>query len=180
MDRFKQIDASNSSIGALLFHDEEVVSLQDGIGLYDGKEKALHQSNGTVYLTSHRLLYVDDLEPHRHSCSLDLSYVKQSEYYAGFLKSSPKITLTLAKVESTDDGSSTDLILDANNAHRTSAPRRPSPLSSQADLQTGQRDSRPRLESRRNGCRLFSCRCHGAELGLCHLRLQQRCRSLVV
>ncbi|GAK65733.1 vacuolar protein sorting-associated protein 36 [Moesziomyces antarcticus] len=135
MDRFKQIDASNSSIGALLFHDEEVVSLQDGIGLYDGKEKALHQSNGTVYLTSHRLLYVDDLEPHRHSCSLDLSYVKQSEYYAGFLKSSPKITLTLAKVESTDDDSSSALHLDTNNAHRTSAPRRPSPLSSQADLQ---------------------------------------------
>uniref|UniRef100_V5EQS9 Vacuolar protein-sorting-associated protein 36 n=1 Tax=Kalmanozyma brasiliensis (strain GHG001) TaxID=1365824 RepID=V5EQS9_KALBG len=97
MDRFKQIDASNSSIGALLFHDEEVVSLQDSIGLYDGKEKTLHQNNGTVYLTSHRLLYIDDLEPHRYSCSLELSLVKQSEYYAGFLKSSPKITLTLAQ-----------------------------------------------------------------------------------
>ncbi|SAM82279.1 related to VPS36 protein, involved in vacuolar protein sorting [Ustilago bromivora] len=106
MDRFKQIDASNSSIGALLFHDEEVVSLQDSIGLYDGKEKTLHQNNGTVYLTSHRLLYVDDLEPHRYSCSLDLSLVKQSEYYAGFLKSSPKITLTLAKPETSGDGSS--------------------------------------------------------------------------
>ncbi|KAJ9479487.1 Vacuolar protein-sorting-associated protein 36 [Pseudozyma hubeiensis] len=103
MDRFKQIDASNSSIGALLFHDEEVVSLQDSIGLYDGKEKTLHQNNGTVYLTSHRLLYVDDLEPHRYSCCLDLSLVKQSEYYAGFLKSSPKITLTLAKLDSNTD-----------------------------------------------------------------------------
>ncbi|CBQ73412.1 related to VPS36 protein, involved in vacuolar protein sorting [Sporisorium reilianum SRZ2] len=103
MDRFKQIDASNSSIGALLFHDEEVVSLQDSIGLYDGKDKVLHQNNGTVYLTSHRLLYVDDLEPHRYSCSLALELVKQSEYYAGFLKSSPKITLTLAKLERDDN-----------------------------------------------------------------------------
>lgn len=103
MDRFKQIDASNSSIGALLFHDEEVVSLQDSIGLYDGKDKVLHQNNGTVYLTSHRLLYVDDLEPHRYSCSLNLELVKQSEYYAGFLKSSPKITLVLAKPDKDAD-----------------------------------------------------------------------------
>ncbi|PWZ03798.1 hypothetical protein BCV70DRAFT_23245 [Testicularia cyperi] len=104
MDRFRQIDASNSSVGAILFHDEEVISLQDGIGLYDGKEKSPHQTNGTVYLTSHRLLYIDDLQPHRHSCSLELSLVRQSEYYAGFLKSSPKITLTLAEDESREDG----------------------------------------------------------------------------
>lgn len=126
MDRFKQIDASNSSIGALLFHDEEVVSLQDSIGLYDGKEKTLHQNNGTVYLTSHRLLYVDDLEPHRYSCSLDLSLVKQSEYYAGFLKSSPKITLTLAQPENDDGGAS-------GQSGPSREQRRPSPLSSQTD-----------------------------------------------
>ena len=125
MDRFKQIDASNSSIGALLFHDEEVVSLQDSIGLYDGKEKTLNQNNGTVYLTSHRLLYVDDLEPHRYSCSLDLSLVKQSEYYAGFLKSSPKITLTLARPETSDDHD------DADGAQQA---RRQTPSSSQTDL----------------------------------------------
>ncbi|EPQ31013.1 uncharacterized protein PFL1_01202 [Pseudozyma flocculosa PF-1] len=100
MDRFQQIDATNSSIGALLLPDEEVLSLQAGIGLYDGREKSLDQASGTVYLTSHRLLYVDDLNPHRHSCALDLSLVKQTEYYAGFLKSSPKITLAFdPKVE---------------------------------------------------------------------------------
>lgn len=126
MDRFRQIDASNSSIGALLYHDEEVVSLQDSIGLYDGKEKALHQSNGTVYLTSHRLLYVDDAEPHRHSCSLELALVKQSEYYAGFLKSSPKITLTLAKAESDNDETSPV-------ATSQQLQRKPSPLSSQVE-----------------------------------------------
>lgn len=127
MDRFKQIDASNSSIGALLYPDEEVVSLQDSIGLYDGKEKALHQSNGTVYLTSHRLLYVDDLEPHRYSCSLDLALVKQSEYYAGFLKSSPKITLTLAQLESDDEESS-------GSGGQQQQHRRPSPLSGTIEL----------------------------------------------
>ena len=123
MDRFRQIDASNSSIGALLFHDEEVVSLQDSIGLYDGKDKTLHQNNGTVYLTSHRLLYVDDLEPHRYSCSLNLELVKQSEYYAGFLKSSPKITLTLAKIDKDAD--------DDGNSQSQQQQRDSSPLSAQ-------------------------------------------------
>ncbi|PWN49334.1 hypothetical protein IE53DRAFT_150577 [Violaceomyces palustris] len=96
MDRFQQLDVTNSSLGAILYSDEEVVSLQSGVGLYDGKEKTLYQSNGTVYLTSHRLIYVDDELPHKHSCHLDLRLVKQTEHYAGFLKSSPKITLTLA------------------------------------------------------------------------------------
>lgn len=121
MDRFKQIDASNSSIGALLLQDEEVVSLQDSIGLYDGKEKTLHQNNGTVYLTSHRLLYVDDLEPHRYSCSLDLSLVKQSEYYAGFLKSSPKITLTLAKPDNGAEATTDNLNLQQQQQQARSA-----------------------------------------------------------
>lgn len=60
------------------------------------KEKTLDQKSGTVYLTTHRLIYVDDEEPHRHSCFLELGLVKQTEYYAGFLKSSPKVTLQLA------------------------------------------------------------------------------------
>lgn len=37
MDRFKQLDVTQSSIGAVLRADEEVVSLQDGVGLYDGQ-----------------------------------------------------------------------------------------------------------------------------------------------
>jgi len=36
MDRFVPISTTNSSIGLILFKHEEVVSLQDSVGLYDG------------------------------------------------------------------------------------------------------------------------------------------------
>jgi ESCRT-II complex subunit VPS36 len=97
MDRFQPIDVSNSSLGAHLFPSEEVYLLTPGVGLYSGASKSLPHSSGTVYLTSHRLFYIDDAEPHRHSCFLKLSIVRETQYYAGFLKSSPKITIGLKK-----------------------------------------------------------------------------------
>ena len=59
-------------------------------------QKAPNHQNGSVHLTSHRLIYVDSVHPHRHSLAFALSDVRQSEYYAGFLTSSPKITLSLS------------------------------------------------------------------------------------
>lgn len=67
--------------------------------LFNRKEKTLNQSSGTIYLTSHRLIYVDALDPHFNSCYLDLNLIRQTECYAGFLKSSPKVTLFLSKVD---------------------------------------------------------------------------------
>lgn len=57
------------------------------------KFKLPKQQNGQVYLTSHRICYVDRDEPRANSVSLDLKDVDKYEFYAGFLKSSPKITL---------------------------------------------------------------------------------------
>ncbi|OLN98004.1 Vacuolar protein-sorting-associated protein 36 [Colletotrichum chlorophyti] len=57
------------------------------------KFKLPHQQNGQVYLTSHRICYVDKEEPRKHSVALDLKDVDRYEFYAGFLKSSAKITL---------------------------------------------------------------------------------------
>ena len=116
MDRFKPLDVTNSSIGTVLFHDEEVISIQAGVGLYDGKDKALHQASGTIYLTSHRLIYVDDALPHRYSCYLELDYVKATEYYAGFLKSSPKVTLFLAEVRPGSSSTSAGATTQKNGA----------------------------------------------------------------
>lgn len=68
----------------------------------------MHQ-NGHAYLTSHRVCYVDNDEPRKHSVAVDLKEVDRYEFYvchmrrlrllsltlkqAGFLRSSPKITL---------------------------------------------------------------------------------------
>ncbi len=78
------------------------------------KFKLPNQQNGQVYLTSHRVCYVDKADARKHSVALDLKEVERYEFYvgirdpavscrgitilrhasqAGFLKSSAKITL---------------------------------------------------------------------------------------
>ncbi|SCZ94194.1 BZ3500_MvSof-1268-A1-R1_Chr12-2g03746 [Microbotryum saponariae] len=107
LDRYcTSIDVSLQTLSASLYPDENLLQAQDGVGLYDGsltpphgnarsKEKSPNHFAGRLHLTSHRLLFVASLKPHRYSLALDLAHVRQTEYYAGFLKSSPKITLLL-------------------------------------------------------------------------------------
>ncbi|PNY25274.1 Vacuolar protein-sorting-associated protein 36 [Tolypocladium capitatum] len=73
--------------------DEVLLFVQDNVGLYEGKFGLPNQQNGQVYLTSHRICYVDKKEPRANSVALDLKEVDRFEFYAGFLKSSPKITI---------------------------------------------------------------------------------------
>ncbi|KAM0294844.1 hypothetical protein ACHAQK_006480 [Fusarium lateritium] len=73
--------------------DEVLLFVQDNVGLYEGKFKLPNQQTGQVYLTSHRVCYVDKQEPRKHSVALDLKDVERYEFYAGFLKSSAKVTL---------------------------------------------------------------------------------------
>ncbi|KAK0620216.1 EAP30/Vps36 family-domain-containing protein [Immersiella caudata] len=88
----KQIDLTTALRPAYL-PDEDLLFVQDNVGLYEGKYKVPNQQNGQVYLTSHRVCYVDKAEPRKHSVALDLKDVERYEFYAGFLKSSAKITL---------------------------------------------------------------------------------------
>ncbi|RFU82141.1 vps36, involved in vacuolar sorting [Trichoderma arundinaceum] len=73
--------------------DEVLLFVQDNVGLYEGKFKLPNQQNGQVYLTSHRICYVDKDEPRKNSAALNLKEVDRYEFYAGFLKSSAKITI---------------------------------------------------------------------------------------
>lgn len=57
------------------------------------KLKLPNQQNGQVYLTSHRICYVDKLEPRINSIALDLKDIDRYDFYAGFFKSSAKITV---------------------------------------------------------------------------------------
>lgn len=57
------------------------------------KLKLPNHQNGQVYLTSHRICYVDKAEPRTNSMALDLKDIDRYDFYAGFLKSSPKITI---------------------------------------------------------------------------------------
>ncbi|KAF5026897.1 hypothetical protein F66182_927 [Fusarium sp. NRRL 66182] len=73
--------------------DEVLLFVQDNVGLYEGKFKLPNHQNGQVYLTSHRICYVDKQEPRTNSAALNLKDVERYEFYAGFLKSSAKVTL---------------------------------------------------------------------------------------
>ncbi|WYZ45933.1 hypothetical protein EsH8_IX_000158 [Colletotrichum jinshuiense] len=88
----KHIDLTTALRPAYL-PDEVLLFVQDNVGLYEGKFKLPQQQNGQVYLTSHRVCYVDKDEPRKHSVALDLKDVDRYEFYAGFLKSSAKVTL---------------------------------------------------------------------------------------
>ncbi|KAK3709077.1 Vacuolar protein-sorting-associated protein 36 [Vermiconidia calcicola] len=72
---------------------EALLFIANGVGLYDGKFKLPNYQKGHLYLTSHRVCYVDDEEPRKYSVAVDLKEIERTEFYAGFLKSSAKITL---------------------------------------------------------------------------------------
>lgn len=82
-----------SSLGSHLLPDEEILSLCPSVGLYFGSVKVPDYQDGTVYLTSHRIIYIDATDPRNRSGYLRLAQVKVTEYYAGFFKSSAKIIL---------------------------------------------------------------------------------------
>ncbi|GAP92798.1 putative vacuolar protein-sorting-associated protein 36 [Rosellinia necatrix] len=88
----KQIDLTTALRPSYL-PDEVLLFVQDNVGLYEGKYKLPNQQCGQVYLTSHRICYVDVQEPRKYSVALDLRDVERYEFYAGFLKSSAKVTL---------------------------------------------------------------------------------------
>ncbi|KAK9478059.1 EAP30/Vps36 family-domain-containing protein [Lipomyces japonicus] len=84
----------------LLFVDETEVIVQNLIGIYEGKEKVPNYQDGRIYLTSHRLCYVDNELPLTNSVTINLQDLKTIQYSAGFLKSSPKITFYFKPADS--------------------------------------------------------------------------------
>src|SRR4051812_14304343 len=76
-----------------LLPDEALLFVQDSVGLYEGKFKIAACQKGHAYLTSHRVCYIDDIDPRNCSLGVDLKDVERHEFQAGFLRSSSKITL---------------------------------------------------------------------------------------
>lgn len=88
----RQLDLT-TALRPSLYDDETLLFVQDDVGLYEGKFKIPSYQNGHAYLTSHRVCYIDKDEPRKYSVAIDLKEIERTEFYAGFLKSSPKITL---------------------------------------------------------------------------------------
>jgi len=94
-------------VRALLYDDEELLASQEGVGIYDGLVKSGEHEMGVVYVSTHRLFYVDGRRPGVHSFAVDLAGVGKTESYGGLFKSSPKVTLHFAapaETTSNDNG----------------------------------------------------------------------------
>ncbi|KAJ5810395.1 uncharacterized protein N7503_002613 [Penicillium pulvis] len=89
---FKSLDLT-TALRPLLLPDETLLFVQDAVGLYEGKYKIPDYQDGHAYLTSHRVCYVATDDPRKYSVAIDLKEIDRAEYQAGFLKSSPKITI---------------------------------------------------------------------------------------
>jgi len=76
------------------------VSLYDAFDVNPSEQHSSQKSpehqNGTVTITTHRLFYIDSQRHASSSFALDLSYITQTEYYAGLFKSSAKVTCHLS------------------------------------------------------------------------------------
>lgn len=90
--------AAGALSSVLLRPGESVLQSQVGVGLYEGRRRSEERDEGSVHLTTERLVYVDGRRPKSRSCALELQHIRQTEFWAGFLKkSSPKITLELGR-----------------------------------------------------------------------------------
>ncbi|KAI0200026.1 EAP30/Vps36 family-domain-containing protein [Astrocystis sublimbata] len=134
----RQIDLTTALRPSYL-PDEVLLFVQDNVGLYEGKYKLPNQQCGQVYLTSHRICYVDTQEPRKYSVALDLKDVERSEFYAGFIKSSAKVTLVPkpAKRASLQSRASAIAATSSSSSPSPDASRRPPPSNhSQASAAT--------------------------------------------
>ncbi|KAJ5373771.1 Zinc finger RanBP2-type [Penicillium concentricum] len=98
---FKSLDLT-TALRPLLLPDEILLFVQDAVGLYEGKYKIQNYQNGHAYLTSHRVCYVAAEDPRKYSVAIDLKELDRVESQAGFLKSSPKVTIYSKPQKKTD------------------------------------------------------------------------------
>ncbi|WVQ99330.1 hypothetical protein IAU59_006462 [Kwoniella sp. CBS 9459] len=84
---------------------EEWIGGWNDVGLYEGNDKIPSYQSLSIHLTTHRLIIIPDGPSGSSSSSTStttpsslqthLTNVRQTELYTGFMRSSPKITLTL-------------------------------------------------------------------------------------
>ena len=61
------------------------------VGLSLGRHKIWNKQCGRLYLTTQRLIYIDDKNFKKESCFIDFNDVLKFEFSSGFWKSSPKV-----------------------------------------------------------------------------------------
>lgn len=100
---FVEVTASGQPI---LRENEKDILIDQMVGLYHNKSKILNRQNGRIFLTSQRIIYVDDLLPTKNSLCLELDDIESLQYSSKFLKRSARLILFIKSSETRaiDDG----------------------------------------------------------------------------
>ena len=79
----------------ILREGERDIFIDYAVGLYDGKHRVADKQSGRVFLTSQRIIYVDDKNAADHSVFLELDNVRSTDYSSSFLKRSARLIIFL-------------------------------------------------------------------------------------
>ncbi|QID86966.1 Vacuolar protein-sorting-associated protein 36 [Saccharomyces pastorianus] len=93
---------TTSSGQPLLRENETDIFIDQSVGLYHGKSKILQRQRGRVFLTSQRVIYIDDSKPTQNSLGLELDDLAHVDYSSGFLTRSPRLILFFKDSSSKD------------------------------------------------------------------------------
>ncbi|EKM52830.1 uncharacterized protein PHACADRAFT_100277 [Phanerochaete carnosa HHB-10118-sp] len=95
LKRYTELVDGTIPVPALLYQDEDLLASQGDVGIYDGPQKSPQHQSGSVHISNIRLFYVDYSHPHSRSFALNLSHICRTDYWAGLLRSSAKVTVYL-------------------------------------------------------------------------------------
>ncbi|GAV52572.1 hypothetical protein ZYGR_0AG05630 [Zygosaccharomyces rouxii] len=90
---------TTSSGQPILRENEKDILIDQMVGLYHNKSKILNRQKGRIFLTSQRIVYVDDLKPTNNSLSLELSGIESLQFSSRFLRRSARLILFVKKVD---------------------------------------------------------------------------------
>ncbi|SCU77566.1 LAMI_0A01574g1_1 [Lachancea mirantina] len=96
LSQWKYVETTSSG-QPVLRDNEQDIYVEQVVGLYQGKAKMIGKQKGRIYLTTQRLIYMDDAKPKEESIALELDDITSVEYSSKFLKKSAKLILFLLK-----------------------------------------------------------------------------------
>lgn len=100
---------TTSSGQPVLRETEKDILIDYNVGLYLGKERIKGKQNGRIFLTSQRIVYVDDLNPNVNSAALELDDIESIDYSSSFLKRSARLIIFMKLSNTSKSGNSTPL-----------------------------------------------------------------------
>lgn len=85
----------------LMEENEHEIFIQSNVGLYIDDHKLTNYHSGRVYLTNHRIVYVNN-DQKISPIFIKVVSIESVEFYNGFLKSSPKVIIKIKTSETAD------------------------------------------------------------------------------